>query len=65
MSIEKITLDTSEVSKLLGVSRTTIYTMARESQIPHFKVRGKILFNRDVIEAWTRGEYEENSVQSV
>lgn len=58
MSVEKITMTPLEVSKLLGVSRATIYTMCRENQIPHFKVRGKILFNRDVIMSWTTGEYE-------
>lgn len=62
MGIEKITMSPLEVAKMLGVSRATIYTMVREEQIPHFKVRGKILFNRDVIMAWTRGEYEEKEV---
>lgn len=52
--MQKITLTTLEVSQLLGVSRATIYTMVREDEIPHFKVRGKILFNRDVITSWTR-----------
>jgi len=56
--MEKITMTPLEISKLLGVSRATIYTMVREEQIPHFKVRGKILFNRSVIMAWTRGEHE-------
>ncbi|KOY81256.1 helix-turn-helix domain-containing protein [Lysinibacillus macroides] len=51
-----ITLTVAEVSSLLGVSTATIYKMVRDGEVPHFKVRGKILFNRDVIEAWTRGE---------
>ncbi len=56
--MEKITLDVNEVSKLLGISLTTIYTMVRENQIPHVKIREKIMFNRGVIEAWTKGEVE-------
>lgn len=52
--MEKITLTPLEVAKLLGVSRATVYTMVRENEIPHFKVRGKILFNRDVIVKWTQ-----------
>jgi len=60
--MEKITMTPLEVAKLLGCSRATIYTMVRENEIPHFKVRGKILFNKDVIMAWTRGEYEEKEV---
>lgn len=63
--MEKITLTPLEVSKLLGVSRATIYTMVREDQIPHFKVRGKVLFNRDVIVAWTKGEHEHEPEQAI
>lgn len=59
----KITLDVKGVCGVLGVSTTTVYTMVRHGEIPHFKVRGKILFNRDVIEAWTRGEYQPDEVK--
>lgn len=52
----KITLDVKEACELLGVSSTTIYSMVRTDEIPHFRVRGKILFNRQMIIAWTRGE---------
>lgn len=56
--MEKITLTPLEVAELLGVSRATVYTMVRENEITHFKVRGKILFNRDVIVKWTQNENE-------
>lgn len=63
--MRKITLTVNEVAALLDVSTTTIYTMVREGgQIPHFRVRGKILFNREVIVAWTRGEYEQEKVEA-
>lgn len=55
--MQKITLDVKELSALLGVSTATIYTMVRTEEIPFVKVRGRILFNKEVIEAWTRGEY--------
>lgn len=61
--MQKITLTVKEVAALIDVSTTTIYTMARKNQIPHFKARGKILFNREVIEAWTRGEYQEGGTK--
>jgi len=64
--MKKITLTVNEVAALLDVSSTTIYTMVREGgQIPHFRVRGKILFNREVIEAWTRGEYVHEPEQAI
>lgn len=55
----KITLTVAEAAELIGVSQTTVYTMAREKQIPHARVRGRILFHRDVIESWLRGELQQ------
>lgn len=55
----KITLTVAEAAELIGVSQTTVYTMAREKQIPHTRVRGRILFHRDVIESWLRGELQQ------
>ncbi|AVK98667.1 helix-turn-helix domain-containing protein [Lysinibacillus sphaericus] len=58
--MEKITLSVNEVAGLIGVGKTTIYTMARQNEIPHKKVRGRILFHRQTIEDWlitnTEGE---------
>lgn len=50
--MEKLTMSVEEVASELGVSKTTIYTMAREKEIPHTKVRGRILFHRPTIEHW-------------
>lgn len=50
--MEKLTLSVDEVASELGVSRTTIYTMARHKEIPHIKVRGRILFHKPTIEQW-------------
>lgn len=56
INLEKITLSVDEVAKLLGLGKTTIYTMARQNEIPHKKVRGRILFHRQTIESWLGGE---------
>lgn len=58
MSAKKITLNVREVAEMLGVAKTTIYAMVREKQIPYFRARGRVLFNRQVIEEFTKGEYE-------
>lgn len=50
----KITLDVKEVAALLGVSTATIYAMVRQGEIPHLKVRSKILFHRDTLEEWVK-----------
>ncbi|RUS47672.1 helix-turn-helix domain-containing protein [Cohnella sp. AR92] len=54
----KLTISVSEVAEMVGVSTGTIYTMARENQLPHVRVRGRILFYRDNIEKWLRGELQ-------
>lgn len=49
---KRITLTVNEVAELLGVSIGTIYTMARLHEIPHKKIRGRVLFHRETIEKW-------------
>lgn len=58
--MSKITLSVKEVSELLGISITTVYDMVGKNEIPHFRVRSKILFNRNIIEDWTKGTYKHN-----
>ncbi|MEB7455097.1 helix-turn-helix domain-containing protein [Lysinibacillus sphaericus] len=50
--MEKLTMSVDEVANELGVSTTTIYSMVRHKEIPHTKVRGRILFHRPTIEQW-------------
>lgn len=50
--MKKITLTVKEVAELLGVSLTTVYSMARMGEIPHARIKGKILFHRPTVEDW-------------
>lgn len=50
--VERLTLSVDEVANALGISKTTVYTMARQKEIPHTKVRGRILFHKPTIEHW-------------
>lgn len=54
--MEKITLNVTEVANVLGISKDTVYKMVREGEIPHKKARGKIIFNREQIIEWTKGD---------
>ena len=45
-------MNTEEVAKYLRVSRSLIYRMAREGQIPALKVGRKWLFRKETIEQW-------------
>lgn len=51
----KITMTCQELARLLGVSTDSVYTMVRQNRIPHIRVMSRILFHRDVIDSWLRG----------
>ncbi|KHD86345.1 DNA-binding protein [Heyndrickxia ginsengihumi] len=50
--MQRRTLTAKEVAEYLGVCKETIYTMVREKEIPHFKVRSRIFFSRESIDQW-------------
>lgn len=50
----KAVLSVFELSKLLGVSTDTIYAMVRERQVPHIRIRRRILFHADTVVEWLR-----------
>lgn len=60
--MQKIVLTVKEVAELLDVSTTTIYTMVRHGEIPHTRIRSKIVFHRETIERWVAGEGIEKEV---
>ncbi len=52
MTKRKVTLNTKEVSEMLGISNAKIYEMARMNQIPHIKIGSRIIFHEDVLREW-------------
>ena len=54
IKLNRILITVKEVSELLGVSLNTVYTMVRNNEIPYIKIRGKVMFNRNIIEDWTK-----------
>jgi excisionase family DNA binding protein len=54
----KIVYSVIELSKMLGISSDTIYTMVREKQISHVRIRRRILFQKSVIETWLQSSVE-------
>lgn len=61
--LQRNTLTTEEVAEYIGVHKDMIYTMVRQKQIPHFRVRRRILFNHETIDAWIQEQIKE-SVQT-
>lgn len=52
--MQRSTLTVPEVARYLGVSTDTIYTMVKRKQIPHVRVRRRILFRIESIDEWMR-----------
>lgn len=50
----KLTLNVNEISELLGISTDSIYAMVREKQIPHIRLRRRILFYHEGIKEWLK-----------
>jgi excisionase family DNA binding protein len=45
-------LTVTDIAKLLKVAEKTVYTMAKRSEIPCFKVRGQWRFRRIDLDRW-------------
>jgi excisionase family DNA binding protein len=45
-------LTVAEVAVLLKVAEKTVYTMAQQSELPCFKVRGQWRFRRQDLDSW-------------
>lgn len=58
--MDRQTLTVKEVSAYLGVHQDTVYTMVQKKEIPHVKLRNRILFTRVSIDAWLREQENMN-----
>ncbi|MGY0692660.1 helix-turn-helix domain-containing protein [Virgibacillus sp. FSP13] len=58
--MQRLTVKTA--AEYLGVHTDTIYTMVRQKEIPHFRLRRRIMFSKEAIDNWIRSQ-EENNVQ--
>lgn len=47
-------LTTREVAALLRIKERKVYELVGDNAIPHSRVTGKLLFPRDMVEAWVR-----------
>lgn len=54
--MERQTLTVKEVADYLGVHTDTIYAMAHAKQIPHVKIRNRILFKKESVDLWIQDQ---------
>lgn len=60
--MQRTTITAQEAADYIGVHIDTIYTMVRQKEIPHIRVRRRILFKVESIDAWLH-QQEINSCQ--
>lgn len=48
--VERTTLTMEEVAKYLGISYWLVGQLVRKNELPHFRVGGRILFRKKVID---------------
>jgi len=58
--LQRKTITAQEAADYIGVHIDTIYTMVRQKEIPHIRVRRRILFKTDTLDAWMNDQ-ESNS----
>jgi len=57
--VERQKMDVKQAAEYLGVCTDTIYTMVKQNEIPHFRIRRRILFSKEAIESWIKSQEEE------
>ena len=50
-------LTVEEVTKLINLSKPSVYRLTSQKQIPHIKLAGKILFPEDVLMKWINSKF--------
>lgn len=61
--MERQTLTVKEVARYLGVHQDTIYLMVQHQEIPHLKLRNRILFTQAAIDEWIKVQEKMNGQQ--
>ena len=54
LPISKVVLNIEEISKLTGLSKSTIYKLTCTARIPHYKQSKHLFFDREEVEAWLK-----------
>lgn len=62
--MQRKTLTAQEVADYIGIHKETVYVMVRKKEIPHIRIRRRIFFSQETIDAWLR-EQEVNSIEAM
>ncbi|BAC15280.1 helix-turn-helix domain-containing protein [Oceanobacillus iheyensis] len=50
--MERDAMSVKEMAVYLGVHLDTVYKMVRAGEIPHYRLRSKILFSKEAVDEW-------------
>ena len=62
--MERKTMTAQEVADYIGIHKETVYVMARKKEIPHIRIRRRIFFSQESIDAWLH-EQERKSYEAM
>ena len=54
--MEKMALNVTEVSEVLGVSRPVVYQLLKRADFPSFKIGKRTLVSREALQKWVENE---------
>lgn len=58
------TLSAQQAADKLQVDKSTIYKMARQKAIPHFRIGKRVLFRDEALDDWITNQEEQNMKRS-
>lgn len=61
MSSDVLLISVVETAKVLGISRPTVYQLARRADFPSMKIGTKVLINRVALEQWVNDHVAKKS----
>lgn len=59
--MEALAISLTKAAKLLGVSRPTMYKIARQDGFPAFHVGGRVLISTEGLREWVRDKSSEGA----
>lgn len=62
--MQRKTMTAEEAAQYIGIHKETIYVMARKREIPHIRIRRRIFFSQETLDAWMR-DLEQKSLEVV
>lgn len=61
ITCEPLTVSVTEVAKLLGISKPTVYTLIRREDFPSLKVGNRTLISYEGLKAWVTAQVGERA----